>query len=295
MKKPKQIIFELTNRCKLRCKMCDIWREFPKTDFSKQLFSHLLNSESMDNVNQISFTGGEPFAMNDLFVYYGLARKYFPKSYINISSNGYQTDSVMNFVESVGQDQLSITISYDGIYSHDIIRGSADSRKMLLRTVSQLDKRIPVQLKFTITPWNYTEITDTARHAEKLGLPIQIKMIEELKCYHNRQAPLNFEFNPTARQHIVNQAEDALRIKNVVNRRYIKDMILKLKIKHFSCNYDKKTIFIGLYGDVYSCRRKHALGNLNEKAISEILSRNNPLLSQVTSCKELSCYTYSPK
>ena len=97
LNKPNEIIFELTNRCNLRCKMCDIWKERPKKDFDFEVFRRILREKIISNINSISFTGGEPFMMGNLKDYYFVLKKYSPKSYFNINTNGYLTEEIISF------------------------------------------------------------------------------------------------------------------------------------------------------------------------------------------------------
>ena len=167
-KRPNNIIFELTNRCNLRCRMCDIWKEHTKKDFSLGLFRDILKDKVLSKINHISFTGGEPFMMNNLEDYYLLTLKHAPKSYFNISTNGYFKDKIIKFLEIADTKRTSITISYDGIKSHDSIRGKKGSAKNLLKTAIEIKKKFPqlrLSLKFTIIPENYFEILSTANQA----------------------------------------------------------------------------------------------------------------------------------
>lgn len=299
---PNKVIFELTNRCNLKCRMCDIWKEEPKKDFSLELFKNILSDKKLKKVKCISLTGGEPFMINHLECYYLVVRDYLPKSFINISTNGYFCERIIEFLNTVNVKKTFITISYDGLYSHDRIRGVKGSATKLRDTCIVIKEKFPkleLTLKFTITPLNYKEVFDTAVYVSSLKIPFHIKMIEELNCHQNRQKPSGKKgvFDEKSIVSIVDQLKAVLATGIDVNKRYLRDLIKKSTKKCLTCNWSTKTWFIGLDGKVFLCRKKDSIGNITEYTISELLnSRKHELvMHQIRNCNDKDCIAYTYK
>jgi MoaA/NifB/PqqE/SkfB family radical SAM enzyme len=124
--------------------------------------------------------------------YYELARTHSPRSHINVSTNGYYTDRTIEFLERADRGRTSITISYDGVRSHDTIRGVNGSQEKLLATATEIRRRFPevgLSLKLTVTNDNYTEILDTAEQCKELGIPFRFKTLEKLNCHQGAFPP----------------------------------------------------------------------------------------------------------
>jgi len=273
--KPNEINFELTNWCNLRCKMCGIWAERPNRLFSLELMRNILKEKVLSGIKSIGLTGGEPFLITNLKDYYILARKYYPKSYINISTNGYFTKRTLKFLEIVDTKRTSIYISYDGIKSHDSIRRIEGSKNKLLETATKIKQNFPMltlSLKLTVTPDNYNEILDTAKQCKNLGIPFRFKTMEKLNCHQNRYPSdiVDPDYDKEIIDSIKEQAEEVLKLKIETNKKYIKKLIKHYSGKYMSCNCSTKRVFIGIDGKVFLCRKKESIGDLNTKNIHDI-------------------------
>ena len=296
---PKTVIVELTNRCNLKCRMCSIWEEHPKRDFDIRLFKHLVMDPSMRGVRCLAFTGGEPFLIPSLQGYYRIAQTYLPNAYVSVSSNGYDTKRILSFLRHVNPRRTSVTLSFDGLRSHDRIRCVRDSRKILeltARKIRQDFPRIPLILKFTITPWNRNELMETALYAQQLKILFHVKMMEELPIYHNRAHRLRL---PTMKgneknQGLTTQLKKAVDCGLVANRRYAKRLLQPKKF--LSCPWPSTTLFVGLNGNVYLCRKKPLIGDLGQTGLSEILTsqRCDLVKSQMKKCGVNPCASYHP-
>ncbi|MBI2134867.1 radical SAM protein [Candidatus Woesearchaeota archaeon] len=277
LNKPNLVMYELTNLCNLRCVMCGIWAEPNKKMFSLNLFENLLKNKVLNNVQTIALTGGEPFLIHNLKDYYSLARKYSPKSHVNISTNGYFTDRILNFLANSDQSMTSVTISYDGVYSHDSVRRVDGSQKRLLETAEKIKKlfsKVKLSLKLTVTPLNYKEIFDTAIQCKSLGIPFLFKTMEKINCHQNRYKSDIDE--PNYNQDMINsikiQSEKILNLGIETNSKYIEKLITQYSGKYISCNCSAKRVFIGIDGKVFLCRKKEPIGDLNNYTFDQIWS-----------------------
>jgi MoaA/NifB/PqqE/SkfB family radical SAM enzyme len=225
-RRPRLVMIELTNLCNLRCYMCGIWEEAPKRVFDLELYERLLCQKAIRNARVLALTGGEPFLIRNFCDYYDLARTRSPRSHINISTNGYYTERTLELLEHADRRRTSVTISYDGIRSHDAIRGVEGSQQRLLETATQIHQRFPevrLSMKLTVTNDNYAEILDTARQCQAMKISFRFKTLEKLQCHQGRYpSPVTGpEYTDTILAAITEQARAVLDLGIESNRRYI--------------------------------------------------------------------------
>jgi MoaA/NifB/PqqE/SkfB family radical SAM enzyme len=298
--RPKNIFFELTNRCNLRCRMCSIWKEYPKRDFDLGLFRKVMEDGILANIKSVVLTGGEPFMASSLKRYYSVAREHFPHSFVDISTNGYLNKKMFSFLQHTDVSRLSITISYDGLNSHNSIRRPRKSKNEPIETAKMIRQeypKIPLTLKFTITPWNYQDIVATALFAKELDIPMHFKMMEELRSYYNRLEPLGQSklFRKEIRGAIIQQLKTLSTMNIPINKRYVEN-IIRAEPGKSQCMWPKTSLFVCVDGKVYLCRKKKCIGDLNSNSMSEIFesSQMRSVADSMHECKEKACFSYHP-
>jgi MoaA/NifB/PqqE/SkfB family radical SAM enzyme len=255
--------------------MCGIWEESPKVVFDLDRYAALFAERALRNVPVLALTGGEVFMIRNFAEYYERAALASPRSHINISTNGYYTDRTLRFLERAERRRISVTISYDGVRSHDTVRRIEGSAARLLATATGIRRRYPevrVSLKLTVTNDNYDEILDTARQSQHLGIPFRFKTLEKLNCHQSRfpaevDAP-DYDANVLAA--ITEQAKAVLALGVDTNRRYLEALIGKNETGRAPCSCSPRTVFIGIDGQVFLCRRKDAVGNVFEESFDDL-------------------------
>ena len=273
--RPRTVMVELTNLCNLRCVMCGIWEESPKVVFALDRYADLLAQNAVRNVAVLALTGGEPFMIRNFDEYYGLATRISPRSHVNVSTNGYYTDRTLEFLEGADRRRTSITISYDGVRSHDAVRRIEGSAERLLATATGIRRRfpeVPVSLKLTVTNDNHGEILDTARQCQGLGIPFRFKTLEKLNCHQSR-FPADVEgpdYDGAILASIDAQARAVLRLGIETNRNYIERLIEKNSTGRAPCSCSPRTVFVGIDGQVFLCRRKESIGNLRDQSFDTL-------------------------
>jgi MoaA/NifB/PqqE/SkfB family radical SAM enzyme len=290
--RPRLVMIELTNLCNLRCYMCGIWEESPKRIFDLALYERLVSRPPVRNARVLALTGGEPFMIKNFAEYYGLARKHSPRSHVNVSTNGYYTERTIEFLEQADRPRTSITISYDGVRSHDLIRGVAGSRAKLLATATEIRTRFPevrLSLKLTVTNDNYSEILDTAREAKRLGIPFRFKTLEKLNCHQGRfPSPVTGpEYDDAILASINEQGQAVLELGIDTNRNYIEALTRKNESGMAPCSCSPRTLFVGIDGKVFLCRRMDAIGNLGDDPMDAIWSseQKRATVEEMASCR----------
>lgn len=266
---------ELTNLCNLRCVMCGIWSERPNVRFGIDEFQHLIEQRTIRNVPVLALTGGEPFMMPDFEDYYQRAVLTCPASHINISSNGWYTDRTLDLLKGGARRRTSITISYDGVRSHDTVRRVEGSQSKLLETATRIRSEYPevgITLKLTVTNDNFLEIEDTARQCRDLGIAFRFKTLEKLQCHQSR-SPSDIdgpEYDEDMLAKISDQSRAVLDMGIDTNDQYIRRLIDKNSTGNAPCSCSPRTLFIGIDGNVFLCRRKEPIGNLRDASMDEL-------------------------
>jgi len=255
--------------------MCGIWEETPKITLETEVFDRLLAERTLGSVRVISLTGGEPFALKDLAEYYELARSRRRRAHINISSNGSYTDRTLAFFERVGTKNTSLTISYDGVRSHDSIRRAEGSAEALLTTARRVQREFPevvLSLKMVVTSDNHPEILDTARQCRDGGIAFRLKTLEKLVCHQGRY-PSEIsgpDYADGVVDSIAGQSRQLLELGVETNTGYLRKLIRMSSGQKVSCNCSPRTVFIGVDGKVYLCRRKREVGNVHRQSLGQI-------------------------
>jgi MoaA/NifB/PqqE/SkfB family radical SAM enzyme len=182
IRKPKYLIYLVTDLCNLRCEMCGIWKKkATNSELSVDEANSLFSDPWLSDVEFIQFNGGEPTIRPDIESLCHSVVKHLPKlKQINITTNGYYTTRCLSLVSSLKEvcDQrsinLSVQISLDGDPStHDKIRGKENAFKQALETVAALkDRGILVFLNATISKTNYSSLNYLESLAKQLNIQI---------------------------------------------------------------------------------------------------------------------------
>jgi MoaA/NifB/PqqE/SkfB family radical SAM enzyme len=290
--RPRLVMIELTNLCNLRCYMCGIWEETPKRTIDLAAFERIVSRPPVRNARVLALTGGEPFMIRHFDDYYAVARVRSPRSHVNVSTNGYYTERTLAFLERADRDRTSLTISYDGVRSHDLVRGVAGSQARLLATATAVRRRFPevgLSLKLTVTNDNYAEILDTALQCRDLGIAFRMKTLEKLRCHQGRfPSPVTGpEYDERSLAAITAQGRAVLGLGIETNRRYIAALLEKTGGGVAPCTCSPRTVFVGVDGDVFLCRRMDPIGNLGDAPLAALWrsERKVGVVREMSACR----------
>ncbi|MCK5344320.1 MAG: radical SAM protein, partial [Candidatus Heimdallarchaeota archaeon] len=197
--KIENINLEITDVCNLRCTMCDIWKEKKNDYFTVGMIRDIFSSDVLSEAVDITLTGGEVFLHPELFSLVEWIQYFRPRGIRTLSTNGVLTREIMSFMDhfydSLSED-FSIHISFDGVNDHDAQRGVA-SKAQVLDTINLLKKNyhhLPVKIKYTITPLNYSDVLETYLFCRKNELEFKPKIVEYAPHYTNRLLKRAFVF-----------------------------------------------------------------------------------------------------
>src|SRR5512135_3068163 len=124
----KEIIFSLTNRCNLRCAMCQI-PAGPQKELSTDEAKRLISDASLLHPQSFVFSGGEPLLRDDIFDLIAFATRL--KSNTCLTSNGTLiNEKIAGKLSDAGIGVVNISI--DGREDiHDSLRGKGNFKKAL--------------------------------------------------------------------------------------------------------------------------------------------------------------------
>lgn len=239
--------------------MCDIWREKAR-DMDLTTFERLVQSTQLRGLRSITLTGGEPFLVPNLVEYVQVTRHYHPRAHLNISTNGSDAGLVSALLRSIDSKRLSLTVSFDGISSHDTVRQVPGASSRLLQTIALLKvahPKVPVALKTTATPWNSQEILQTGIFVRSMGLPWEVKVVDDLACYHNRLGTRT-RLGKAASEALARQLVWIARLRLARNSRHVRYLL-----KPEGCPAPAN-LFVNVDGQTFLCRHKPSLGNVRQ-------------------------------
>ncbi len=214
--RPVVLHLTLTDRCNLRCRMCNIWRKKERKDISLDIVREIASSKYGRNIKVLDITGGEPFLANieeiiDIFNKNKLRL-------VLISTNGIQTDKIVETAKNLlqgGKFSVHISVSLDGTEEyHDRMRGVRGSYEKLHTTVLELKKlqknndRLRVGIKMTLMPDNIDKIIPVYNFAAGHGLDFTAKPADVFEFLDNPEMDFSFSKEQTERlneafQHII--------------------------------------------------------------------------------------------
>lgn len=300
----KNINIALTNKCNLKCIMCDIWKESPKIDISLDNINNILQSECLDENVDISLTGGEPFLHEKLVEITQIILKNKPDSLKTISTNGYLTGNIIDYLaefNSLLPKGFSLHISLDGINAHDQQRGKSGLIQVM-DTIKRVKRNFPllnIKIKFVITPLNYSDLLPTYYFCKSNRMDFRVKLVEHAKNYTNKVGRAKFNFDETIRKRIAKDLYVIYSEKNgdcKDNAEFIKRIIKQLlnKGEPINCKTPSERIFVMPNADVYSCIHFGSIGNLNENFLDDIWNstKANSVRKEVKKNKCNKCVSY---
>ena len=153
----------VTNRCNLRCEMCNIFRHPDQGFLSMDMFRRLVEGLGRQGCFYLSFAGGEPTLDPELAARIRLAKQHIP--YVHVVTNGMSL-ATGRADELVDAGLAELSVSVDGMEEdHDRIRGVPGAFR---RTMAGIDHfvtthpGVPLVVNSIISPSNLRSLPDLA-------------------------------------------------------------------------------------------------------------------------------------
>lgn len=298
----------ITNKCNSRCIHCDIWRlksdlTMPNLNIKRVLNDPLVvrSYKHYGHKFDISLGGGEPFLIDNLQGIVSMIEKKFPGSFKSITTNGLCSRKIVDFVQKNKKLRFKIIISIDGIdRAHDRIRGIDGSFNKTIKTILKIKKinlSQQLELKMTLIPENYNQITKVHKLAGKLGCDFTFKPAENIKSYTNKLDNIGLNFTKEQLCIIRNQSfiisDQMRRYGKFKKAQFFQDIPFYLSStkKPRRCSVLDNDIIIMPDGKIYTCLLTSSIGNINKKSLESLWQKRKTNFKKCPSCMLL-CGSY---
>lgn len=163
----------VTFRCNLRCRTCSAWKITGHDDLTTDQWIRVFRqARSLDIVKIL---GGEPFARPDIITLLEAARDIIDPYILQVTTNGSNTEAVVDAVRTMGWPGLQLRISVDGTEkTHDAMRGLPGAWAAADRTLRALAELRPrhgfrVGINFALKDESIQETDRMMAYAEAVG------------------------------------------------------------------------------------------------------------------------------
>jgi len=302
---PHGIIFEITHRCNLRCKMCGYYGEKGVRPNTKEELSVIEIEKILDDICNfspfITITGGEPLIRKDIIEIFELFKKKDLK--FGLITNG----TLIN--ESIAKKLAElnpnfITVSIDGPEKiHEMVRGPRTFNKSI-EGIKLLKGNgySRITINCVISNINYEYLVDLVDLANELDVNLQYQHLQftdkKRNDTHKQIVEKHFSFNLEDRTSgictelydlDVGKLKDQIKkIKSLkLNNRlsFIPDLSLEEIKKYYLdldnythsryCLYPWKEARINPYGEMVYCIMEPSAGCLLNSSFKEVWNNNN--------------------
>jgi MoaA/NifB/PqqE/SkfB family radical SAM enzyme len=267
---PLQVGFAVNNTCNTFCEMCNVWQMKPKAALSQEEIRRIFGHRLFRHCATISLTGGEPSMRKDFAGLPLLLAEVMPAlRQVNLTSNGYATDAIVDGIGSfVPQLRargigFSVNLSIDGVgETHNIVRNNPRAWERLdatVRALVDLRRREPFNLVLacTFTHHNVQDAEKVLEYAKGLGVYVIFRRAFTIDRIENRETYADIE--PTPEQDA--QIKAFLhRVRVEYDRSHARglyyDMFLEMLDggeRTIPCLYRKAGLFVDHHGDFYVC------------------------------------------
>lgn len=217
---PLAATFQLTNRCNLRCIMCNIPNNPAQGVLPLWLFTNIVKELSEMGCCYASLSGGEVLTISNFFDYLHAAKKHIPS--VNTVSNGLLLDSAAaREFQKTGVD--SVSISLDGMErTHELMRGQRGAFLKAVEAIENIKVYAPgikIVVNTVIAPWNIDELIPLAAFVRNLGVLHKFQPLNEHPSFEGQARKYSVEKKIDMNK-VRELVRTLLRQKNVANSGY---------------------------------------------------------------------------
>lgn len=294
-----------TNRCNLRCRMCDQWRT-PESLISKELsildWQKFVDSAKRLNSVVIVITGGEPILRGDIFQLVSYIKKRGISSHI--CSNGTLLNlETVERLSSAGLDSISISLDSFDSKIHNQLRGM-DCFQNAIKGIQLLKQNAPgikVGINCVITRLNFRGIYKMILLAEELGVD-QIRFDPvHTNLMHRKMSSSAFEdllFSPEEMRELEFEIDRLIKFSSQTRISTNSSLFLngikdyfRGRTRNLPCYAGYISCAIDSFGNVSPCDNFDGVENIKDKPLEEIWYSESfqSLRRLVEDCRE-SCW-----
>ena len=277
---PKEIIISITNRCNLRCRMCDIPLKESK-ELPVEVWKQVIEGAYKLGVNIIVFSGGEPLVRKDIFELISYAK--YKNIGVCITSNGTLIDDrVAKEIKKRGVNVVNISVEGNEEI-HDYLRGQGSFRKALSALDNLRKYGVEVTIATMVSGYNYSHLSYVAKLAKEYGATtVKLQPFSDIFISSGKERGSFFIQTKDSDYLLYNIREFTSLcsrygiVTNPLN--YLEKMYSYL----LSCRLDKRngcdallySCPINSQGDVYPCwmltDKNHVIGNIQQDNLMDI-------------------------
>jgi len=286
---PDSISIIVSDRCNLKCIMCDFWKDNkqPSEGISLDEFKKLFADLKKYNVRMVQLTGGEPFLRGDLFEILECAKTQGLETALVTNGTLINEKNVLRFARNI--DLVYVSLDSPVGSQHENIRGVGGifekiSRSVTLLTDTIKNNRLPARVIFTstITPESIHEPEKMVTLAKKLMINGIIYNPASSVYYGNTTLKSNRPKTDTPGENYDNMINKIISLmddpRNLIrsnpfylnaSKEFLKGNKKFYKFHCFSGGYNGP--LIGFDGTVFPCCAWNTpLGNIRQEPFSRI-------------------------
>lgn len=324
----KRVVLNVSETCFFKCKMCSFWKNKNKDlvldiEIWSDFFKHLEKIKCDDT--EVTFTGGEPLTMSDIFKWISLSTKH---GFItNLNTNGWLLND--KAIKRLYESKLThITISLDGSCPkvHDKIRGVPGSfdrvmigAKKIYDYFTSRGKKITITITTVLSALNIHDIINLVELVNKKkyisGVWLQCVSAPFYEFDILKSQNSNLKWNeierfkhlwPSKKEQVMQVYSNLLFLKKKVRKIINTDIQLKMQFSYFLdpdvrlkntlCNVLTDLNVDMMRGFAFSCLRKYkdiALGNIIDNPIDKLwnshktISLRRKMINCISPCHEV--------
>lgn len=278
-----RLIFELTQKCNMRCKYCHADKTNPNALSIDTIENVCKEVSNYGDIAYITLTGGESFVYNHIEDAVSIAHKY--TSHILLLTNGLLLDNE-KYLNLLKKFNIEVQISLDSIRSnyHDEYRGN---QTRIINNILDLKRTTNLEMGIVcvISSKNITEIPELISFSDQhsLGLDFELMDIDrssDLSLEHLSQEEIGYMLKMLSHW----GKKDVNRIKY----KLFKVLFEKKCFKPSKCFGCRNTILICSDGTVCTCFHNKSMQYGN---VSDLRSINNAI-TKMKDIFEVDCFSY---
>lgn len=318
----KSINWIFTYKCNLKCKHCDIWENNNNDELSIKQIEDIVRSDIIQKSYKkywesfdIGISGWEPLLISNIEDIMLTIDNFLPDSIASITTNGFLTEKLVKlliFWKKKWKTFKKINISIDwNEKNHDKQRWTKWSFKKAIKTISKIKKIFPnqiIEIKLTITEYNYKNIFYISSLASKLWVFFSFKPVENMNNYTNQNSKVDNLFDDEKIEQIAKQIINNPYIEKqnkYINKEFFYKIPKYLKKWYWKekkqCSIANNSITIMPDWKVFSCILMNQIGNIKKENIENIWNwininnqRNNIKKWLCPNCM-LMCWSFKSK
>jgi len=275
----------VTNRCNLRCQICDIWQIRD---------NHLLLPEDYhklpSTLTQINLEGGEPFLRKDLLEIIEVLKSRCPKAGIKITTNGVLTRVIEEKVKRMPEVVLMISINGPEKV-HDRISGVKGAYQKGIETIKRL-KSLGIRdlsIRATASKLNQETFFEVKKLADQFEIGFNCGLHNLPEITFGDQKDL-LPHPPSIKKELEKTRDSYLKKfkpEEWLRAYFVEGLIdsVEGRPRAIRCTAGSNSFFLQPNGDIYPCKVLNLkMGNIKEGGIEEIMENSEHIKETVKLC-----------